>query len=303
MLYQKYPTATSWFSFWQNAELLSFTLFYTQLSIKLCATKITSIFSKPFTKKNLKAAPKAEATFPLRKQAYFLTLLGILCSSGSLWAQPEIERQLRAHVEQELKRYLQPFGVSALQQDIAINLPGAVSKMPACQNLQISRRPHQAPPLGRLSYQLSCNDSAQSWQGRAVVQSKAWLNVVVANRTLERDEILEPSMLRLAKTEVSQVRHGLEFDPQALLGLTVRRRITAGQLVGRHLLSQHFLINNGAIVTIRVNLDGFSASTQGTAMENGQLGQSIKVKNNSSGMIIEAIVSGENLVETQPKRN
>lgn len=52
-----------------------------------------------------------------------------------------------------------------------------------------------------------------------------------------------------------------------------------------------------------VNLDGFSASTQGTAMESGQLGQSIKVQNNSSGIIIEAIVAGENLVETQAKRN
>lgn len=225
-----------------------------------------------------------------------------LCSTN-LWSQSIIEKQVHAHVTKELSSYLQQLGVKALQQEITINLPGAVSRMPACQTLQISRRPHQAPPLGRLSYQLNCADAHQSWQGRAVVQTKVWLNLVVASRTLERDEILEPSMLRLAKTEVSQVRHGLEFNPQALVGLSVRRRITAGQIVGRHLLSQHFLISNGAIVTIMVNLDGFSASTQGTALENGQLGQSIKVRNNSSGMTIEAIVAGENLVETQPKRN
>lgn len=250
-----------------------------------------------------KKTAKAEAKLPLRKRHLFLTAISLGLVSNNLWSKTSIEQQLEQHVTTELNSYLRQLEVKALQQEITINLPGAVSKMPACAELQINRRPQQAPPLGRLSYQLICTDAEQSWQGRAVVQTKIWLNLVVANRTLERDEVLEPSMLRLAKTEVSQVRHGLEFNPQALVGLSVRRRITAGQIVGRHLLSQHFLINSGAIVTIMVNLDGFSASTQGTAMENGQLGQSIKVQNNSSGVIIEAVVRGENLVETQPKRN
>lgn len=252
---------------------------------------------------SLSESRKAEDKLPQRKQLYFPALAAIMLFSSNLWSQTNIERQVHAHVTKEINGYLMQFGVKALQQEIAINLPGAVSQMPACQTLKISRRQHQTPPLGRLSYQLSCADANQNWQGRAVVQAKVWLNLVVASRTLERDEIIEPSMLRLAKTEVSQVRHGLEFNPQTLVGLSVRRRITAGQIVGRHLLSQHFLISNGAIVTITVNLDGFNASTQGTAMENGQLGQRIKVRNNSSGMTIEAIVTGENLVETQPKRN
>lgn len=248
-------------------------------------------------------ASKAEALLPLRKQRNFLYAASLLFFPTALLAQSHIEQQIQQQVQREINQYLQQLGVRAQKQEITVNVAGAASRMSQCAALHISRRQPQDPPLGRLSYQLSCNDPEASWQGRAVVQSRVWLNLVLASRTLERDEIVQADMLQLASTEISQVRHGLEFNPQALLGLSVRRRITAGQVVGRHLLSQNFLVNNGAIITIAVNLDGFSASTQGTALENGQLGQRIKVRNNSSGIIIEALVTAENQVETQAKRN
>ena len=272
------------------------------LGIKLCATFKNSISSISYENSLRIFYAKAEAILPLRNCLHFL-LFALLGLSAQPVVAKSVEQQLHEQSSRELQRYLQQVGAKAQKQQIDVKVSGAAAGMPDCPNLHISRRQAQEPPLGRLSYQLQCTTPGQHWQGRAVVQIKVWVNLVVASRTIERDEILHPDMLQLTPYEISQLRHGFELTTEALQGLKVRRRISAGQPVGRHLLSQHFLVNNGAIVTIAVNLDGFSASTQGTALENGQLGQKIKVRNNSSGMTIEAVVTGENLVETIAKRN
>lgn len=248
---------------------------------------------------------KAEAVLPLRKRRILPALqwVALWCL---LWlallpvaTAATIEMQLQQHVEQELTQFLQQLGRPAQQQDIQLTVPAAVANS-QCDNLQISRRQQQEPPLGRVSYTLSCS-SPQRWQSRATARVELWLELVVAGRTLERDEVLTQDMLSLQSLPISSIRRGLEFDSDALLGMTVRRRINLGSPVSRHLLHANWLVQKGAQVTVQFSGEGFAVSTRALALSNGQLGERISVQNLSSGQIIDAIVVGADLVETGHK--
>src|SRR5690606_13930207 len=185
--------------------------------------------------------PKAEAILPQRKRGTFLTftlLVLLWFCSGTVQAAP-VEVALKKQVESELAQYLQQLGVKAQQQDIQLSLPGSLDER-NCSELDINRPQQTEPPLGRLSYSLACT-APKRWQSRAVAQVKLWLPLVVATRTLERGEVLSADMLSIQPQEVSVLRHGLEFSAAPLLGMTVKRRISAGDVVSRHLLQAAYL--------------------------------------------------------------
>lgn len=256
----------------------------------------------PYNINSLFFRHKAEATLPQRKRGTFpaLLLLPLLAwfSTGAA-AAAGIEQQLQQHIEQELAQYLHQLGVRAQQQEIQLTLPGGLADN-HCDNVQISRRQQQEPPLGRVSYSLSC-EGPQRWQSRATAKVALWLELVVASRTLERDEVLNDTMLTTQSLDIATLRHGLEFDSSALFGMTVKRRIDAGSPVSRHLLQAAWLVQKGAQVTLQFSGDGFAVSTKGLALSNGQLGEKISVQNLSSGKVIDAIVIAEDLVETGHK--
>lgn len=250
------------------------------------------------------ATLKAEVTLPQRKRAGSLKTFGLtvllLLTAGPLRAATQApEQQLKQHIQQELQQYLHQLGVKARQPEIELHLPSALNDS-RCDNLGISRRNQTEPPLGRVSYSLSCT-APKRWQSRAVAQVKLYLPLVVASRTLERDEVLTADMLTLQKLDISGVRHGLEFNAHTLLGMTVKRRISAGSPVSRHLLQVAYLVQKGAQITVQYRGDGFAVSTTAIALSDGQLGERISVQNISSGKVIDAVVTGENNAETTQK--
>jgi len=245
--------------------------------------------------------PKAEAILPQRKRGTFLTftlLVLLWFCSGTVQAAP-VEVALKKQVESELAQYLQQLGVKAQQQDIQLSLPGSLDER-NCSELDINRPQQTEPPLGRLSYSLACT-APKRWQSRAVAQVKLWLPLVVATRTLERGEVLNADMLTVQSQEISSLRHGLEFSVAPLLGMTVKRRISAGDVVSRHLLQAAYLVQKGAQVTLHYRGDGFAVSTRAIALSDGVLGERISVQNISSGKVLDAIVTAENNVESAQK--
>ncbi|WP_333797873.1 flagellar basal body P-ring formation chaperone FlgA [Rheinheimera sp.] len=235
---------------------------------------------------------KTEALLPLWKWLFFL----LLALPWQLHASTE--QQIRSHISAEVQRFARQLGATGqVQQQIELSLPPALQKKPACNKLMISRSNAQQAPWGRTSYSVECRDQ-KSWQSRATAKVRVWLPVVVASRQIQRDEVLSADMLSTRLTELEQSKLGVELNPEALLGLQVKRRIAAGQVLSRQHLTAQLLVEKGNHVLITVQSGGFAASTKGVALEDGQLGQRIKVQNLSSGVVIEAEVVAEARVQT-----
>lgn len=244
-----------------------------------------------------KQISRTEVLLPPWKWLFFLLL------TVPLFAAANTEQQIKIHISTEVQRFVLQLGAKTpVKQQIELSLPAALQKKPPCNQLVISRSNPQQAPWGRTSYSLECRDK-KSWQSRATARVRVWLPVVVASRQIQRDEVLSPDMLSTRLTELEQSKLGVELNPAALLGLQAKRRIPAGQVLSRQHLTAQLLVEKGSHVLITVQSGGFSASTKGIAMEDGQLGQRIKVQNISSGVIVEAEVVAEARVQTIFKSN
>lgn len=247
-----------------------------------------------YTKSNANPAFGAEVLLPLRKWLIFL----LLCFPVATFANAQLEQQIRSHISGEVQNFARQLGAKGpIKQELELTLPGGLDQQGPCKKLDISRSNSQKAPWGRVSYSLNCKDNT-SWQSRATAKVRVWLPVVVANQAIQKDEVLTEVMLGTRLTELTQSKLSVELKPQALVGMQTKRRIQAGQVISRHLLEHKLLVEKGSHVLIRVQTQGFEASTKGIALENGQLGQRIKVQNISSGTVLEADVVAEATVQS-----
>lgn len=247
-----------------------------------------------YTNSTAKNHSRAEALLPLRKWLIFL----LCCCPWLVFAKPQLEQQIQSHISAEVQKFARQLGAQGqIKQDIELTLPGGLNKYGRCSRLDISRSNPQQAPWGRVSYSLNCKDKT-SWQSRVTAKVRVWLPVVVANQAIQKNELLTEAMLGSRLTELAQSKLSIELNPAALVGMQAKRRIQAGQVVSRHLLEHKLLVEKGSHVLIRVQTQGFEASTKGVALEDGRLGQRIKVQNLSSGIVLEADVVAEATVQS-----
>ncbi|KFZ38203.1 hypothetical protein HR45_06805 [Shewanella mangrovi] len=227
-----------------------------------------------------------EAFLPLRKHNYWLLPLAIF--SCQLHATNSLEQALNAHVQQELKQYQQQHSFTAHKQRISFRIADAATQRP-CNHWQFSRPNANQAPLGRVGYRIECVDN-ERWTSRAIAEVHLWADVLVATKALERDTQIALADIKLSSVDLAKVNAEPLFAPLAAANKLVRRRIHAGQVISAYLLENPMIVKRGDIVTMVVDIDGFSASTRGTAMEDAKLGERVKVKNNSSGKVVEGKV-------------
>lgn len=244
----------------------------------------------------------AEMGFPHRKKIYFLFPWFLLALSNNTMAAPKnIEQALKEHIQQEITRYLEKLNVQSNKQKIRLTLAPGLQKQD-CDNLVFSRPQAKTAPVGRISYRIKCI-APSSWQSRATAQIQLWANIVVANRTLQRNEKLNRDMLTTESVDLSTLNRAPIITMDEILGMSVKRRIQQGNALSWSLLESPEIIKRGDLVTLLIRSSGFTASTQGVAMENGIKGERIKVENSSSGKIIEGVVLESGVVETKLKIN
>ncbi|MDT8428272.1 MAG: flagellar basal body P-ring formation chaperone FlgA [Pseudomonadales bacterium] len=149
----------------------------------------------------------------------------------------------------------------------------------------------QQQPLGRLTVRVECNDEAP-WSRYIPAHVKIYEPVLVAGRTLERGRIISAEDLSHEIVEISTLLGNWLRDPEQVIGKEARRTITAGSPLSADRLSKPELVKRGDTVVIIARKGQIMIRHQGTAMEAGELGKQINVRNNSSQRVIQVRVSG-----------
>lgn len=242
------------------------------------------------TNANLRAIK--ETLLPLRKR--FLLLLPLLFPVTAVGADNGISAALKQHIEQELNSYQQRQSFKTTQQKIDLRIADATREQP-CSSWQFSRPNADRPPVGRVGYRIECLQPSP-WTSRAIAEVHLWTKVVIAAKTLERDTQIRTRDIKLATFDLAKLNDAALFHPADVLNKLVRRRIQAGQSILSYQLDAPELVKRGDMVTLLVKIEGFSASTRGTALEDGKLNERVKVKNNSSEKVLEGTVLGDGQV-------
>jgi flagella basal body P-ring formation protein FlgA len=118
--------------------------------------------------------------------------------------------------------------------------------------------------------------------------------VAVASVAIARGEIIDADDVEVVLRPKQFVRANFFEDTDILIGSRTKRTISLGMPVTSAMIC---MVCKGDKVTISANQSNLSISTSGIALEDGNMGDVIRVENSSSGKVLRARVSGVESVE------
>lgn len=174
-----------------------------------------------------------------------------------------------------------------------------VGSLKALAQMSPCHAPLQMQLYGQGSYRnmrVSCPD--QGWQLYVPVTLAALGRIVVAAHDLSADVPLTRSDLKLERPaagqgDSGQIAHGLK----SVVGKTLTAPVSAGTPIRLSSLTQAVRVHAGQNVTVHVYAGGVSIRTMAIALQQGRVGQSILVKNPSSGKHYRVKVTDHGVVD------
>lgn len=144
-----------------------------------------------------------------------------------------------------------------------------------------------------VNIEINCSDSTP-W--RLYIPSKISIMapIIVALSPIDKGSVLTSDNIGLKYVDEKRIRGERMTDSKILIGAKSKRSLSMGTAITRKNIC---LVCKGDIVTIEAKSTSLSIKTDGISMSNGHIGDKVKVKNERSGKIVYAKVSGLNKVE------
>lgn len=167
-------------------------------------------------------------------------------------------------------------------------------QIPACPVDLVPSSSKQALRQSNITVKVTC--PSNGWFHYMSVKLVELQDVIVVNDTLSPGTILNSQNTRIVKMDKKRLRGGTFADIDLILGARLKRRTRDGMPITSRMLC--FVCKGDAIV-ISAKLSGLEIKTSGVAQQDGNIGDTISVKNKRSKKVIEARVSSVNEVAVQ----
>jgi len=143
-----------------------------------------------------------------------------------------------------------------------------------------------------LNVKIYCADSTP-WHLYVPVRVSIMVPVVVAKFKLDKGAVLDESNLTIKHVDQYKLRGQPVSSIDEVSGARTKRSLTAGKFVSKKSLC---FVCKGDPVTIIAKSSDFSIKTGGTALQDGAIGEKIRIKNNRSGRVVNGQVNAINKV-------
>jgi flagella basal body P-ring formation protein FlgA len=122
--------------------------------------------------------------------------------------------------------------------------------------------------------------------------------VVVPKRLIQRGTVIEADMLEEVSQQGGNMDSSLLQSMKDALTAEAVRDLSAGQALRVSDIRRAILVKQGQLVTMTVgDKSGFLITVRVEALQDGRMGEQVKLKNTESGRQISGIVTGPNLVK------
>ncbi|TAE32098.1 MAG: flagella basal body P-ring formation protein FlgA [Alphaproteobacteria bacterium] len=113
---------------------------------------------------------------------------------------------------------------------------------------------------------------------------------------IHHGDIIAPDNIRMIAVSTNKIRHDVVTDAAQLEGKTSRSTIAGGRIIRGNELVNPAVIRKGAAVSMTYNTPTMHISTVGEALEDGGMGDMIRVRNSTSSMVVRAKILSSNEV-------
>jgi len=187
------------------------------------------------------------------------------------------------------------------------NLPGAVVKagnLDARLRLKLCDIPLETFSndnnlrAGRTTIGVRCAGNSP-WQLYVPVTITADTNIVVIDGPLPRGTVLSAAHLRLEPRPLSALPPQYLTSTDHALGRELTRAVNGATVASPNMLQARDLVAKGQDVTILATGVNIQVRMAGVALQKGQQGERIDVKNSSSGKTVQAVILDGATVQVQ----
>ncbi|OLO05590.1 MULTISPECIES: flagellar basal body P-ring formation chaperone FlgA [Salinicola] len=213
----------------------------------------------------------------------------------SLLPIPSIARADDNIVEQgdpltlSVERFLQQ-RTASLGDQVTIDIRQSAADLGHCINPQ-PFLPRPGVPQGRVTVGVHCgNDGSQTRYLQATIS--ATVRHLVALKSIDSGQRIDPAMLGWQQSEISRLRRGYLDNMDQASGMVATRRIPDGATLTDNMLRKPWMVKRGDTVVLTAVGQGFRVSRSVEALDNGGLGSTIRLKTENN-QILQGTVTGQ----------
>lgn len=222
------------------------------------------------------------------------SILSVLLIFASICIYAESSQSLellKSKIEQYVLNELSSYTEGKVQ--VVADKIDARLNLKACSDDQLAIfNPYQTPMLSTNTIGIKCKEDTNHWTLYVPIRVTVLKTVLVAKRPLIKGSRITDDDIYQTELDVQKLKQGYFIDKNALLGQVCKQNISADSPLNAYNIELAKLVHKGEQVTIVASIDNLTISMAGVAIEDGALGEPVKVKNLSSKRIIEAQVSG-----------
>lgn len=148
---------------------------------------------------------------------------------------------------------------------------------------------------GRNSIGIRCN-SDHGWTIFTSAKIKTFENILVLAKPIRRGGLFTLEHVVTQKRDTAKLRNGYIKNFASIANKQATRNLAAGAILNLSNATEPLLVKRGDKIMIRAAAKNYDIQMQGLALMSGHKGQSIRVKNESSGRIVAAKVIESGLV-------
>ena len=221
------------------------------------------------------------------KKAIWISLI-LSFSGGPALAQSkvfasDITKAVEVFVQQELEGSLE----GEMRIEVNTRWQGVVDLESAGEPQIRVRRGSSRPLRGPTVLRVGIDVDGQTLKTMSVTADIRYLRpVLIARYMLGRGEALEESMVEMAERDITTLRNGYFTELALLQDMQTRRSLAEGAVLTRNYVAAIPVVKRGAAVELVARTNRFSATALGEAMQDGGVGERIRVKNSDSGKIL-----------------
>lgn len=227
-----------------------------------------------------------------------ILLSTFICSSLAVPTFAGTVKQTQPHdqIRQSVRQFVLEELSSEDDVDVKVKRLDRRLKLPLCENDLDTFWPPGARRSGNVSVGITC-EGVKPWKIYVQASILVLRNVAILDRPAVKGEILDKTMVRFEKRDVSRLGSTYLSDVDQLVGYRFRRSSTAGKVLQPKMLEVPLLVERGSRVTIIAETNALTVRMKGEAMADGSLGKIIRVKNLSSNRVIQGEIIAKGTVK------
>jgi len=172
-------------------------------------------------------------------------------------------------------------------------------KLPACPTGLRATVPERPNPSSLVTVQVQCSQPG-GWIVRVPLRLQLFRSVLVTVRPLERGDGIRPGDVRAQERDITRLGYGYIDTLGQIEGRTLARPLVSGSVLTPAAMGGRRMVQAGDHVQLIAQIGGIEVRATGVALGGGDNGARLRVRNDSSGRVIDAVVSAPGVVTALP---